>query len=110
MSAHGDSADSHSVGSPRLFFNVWLWLVVITGIEVFLGYETEHFSPGFMLSLLVVLSVIKAILIVSYFMHLKYERVSLALLLVPTAIFCMGMIVIFFFPDSMRLLQFRLPH
>ena len=110
MSAHGSDVGSHAPGSPKLFFNVWLWLVVITAIEVFLGYETEHFSPTFMLTLLVVLSLVKAVLIVSYFMHLKYEKMSLTLLLIPSTIFCMCMIIIFFFPDSVRLMQTRLPH
>ena len=110
MSTHETAMESHAPGSPRLFLSVWLWLVVITAIEVFLGYETQRFTPAFMLSLLVILSLVKAVLIVSYFMHLKYEKLSLTLLLIPTAIFCMTMIVIFFFPDSLRLLQNRLPH
>jgi len=108
MSTHGNSSESHAVGSPRLFTLVWLWLVVITAIEVFLGYETQHFTPTTMLSLLIVLSVVKAILIVSYFMHLKYEKLSLALILIPSVLFCLTMAMIFFFPDSWRLLQFRL--
>jgi cytochrome c oxidase subunit IV len=108
MSTHDSSDGMHAVGSPRLFMVVWIWLVVITAIEVFLGYETQHFSPTFMLTLLVILSVVKAILIVSYFMHLKYEKLSLTLLLIPSTVFCLSMILIFFFPDSLRLLQFRL--
>jgi len=107
MSAHGDPGEPHAAGSIRLFTIVWVWLVAITAIEVFLGYETQHFSPTFMLSLLIVLSIVKAILIVSYFMHLKYEKLSLTLLLIPSTVFCLCMILIFFFPDSLRLLQFR---
>jgi len=107
MNTHENLSESHAAGSPRLFFMIWIWLVVITAIEVFLGYETQHFSPTFMLTLLVILSVVKAILIVSYFMHLKYEKPSLALLLIPSTVFCLCMILIFFFPDSLRLLQFR---
>jgi cytochrome c oxidase subunit 4 len=110
MSTHGNATESHAPGSPRVFLSVWLWLVVITAVEVFLGYETQHFSPAFMLTLLVILSLVKAVLIVSYFMHLKYEKLSLTLVLIPSAIFCMCMIMIFFFPDSLRLLQNRLPH
>jgi cytochrome c oxidase subunit IV len=47
-------------------------------------------------------------LIVSYFMHLRYEKLSLVLILVPPTIFCICMILIFFFPDSWRLMQIRL--
>ena len=53
---------------------VWVWLAAITFIEVFLGYE--RLRPDLMLTLLVVLSLVKAALIVSYFMHLKYEKIE----------------------------------
>ena len=43
-------------------------------------------------------------MIVAYFMHLKYERLSLTLALIPATIFCIIMICIFFFPDSHRIL------
>jgi cytochrome c oxidase subunit IV len=105
MSTHGDGSDSHAAGSTRLFAFVWTWLVAITGFEVFLAYL--RLRPELMLGLLVVLSMVKAALIVSYFMHLKYEKLSLALLLVPSTLFCICMIVIFFMPDGLRALQLR---
>jgi cytochrome c oxidase subunit IV len=108
MSAHESGLEVHAVGSTRLFVMVWVWLAVITFIEVFLAYE--RLQPSLMLSLLVVLSVVKAALIVSYFMHLKYEKISLALLLIPVTIFCISMIIIFFMPDGARLMQMRLGH
>jgi cytochrome c oxidase subunit IV len=107
MSAHGNESSGHAVGSTRLFVTVWLWLAAITGIEVFLGYE--RLKPELMLTLLIVLSLVKAVLIVAYFMHLRYEKLSLALTLVPPTIFCITMILIFFFPDSVRLMQSRMP-
>jgi cytochrome c oxidase subunit 4 len=105
MSTHGNGSESHAAGSTRLFAFVWLWLVAITGFEVFLAYL--RLRPELMLSLLVVLSMVKAALIVSYFMHLKYEKLSLALLLVPATPFCICMIVIFFMPDALRAMQLR---
>ncbi len=109
MSAHGSSElESHAVGSTRLFGMVWVWLVVITFIEVFLAYE--RLRPDLMLTLLVVLSIVKATLIVSYFMHLKYEKIGLTLLLIPSTIFCICMIIIFFMPDGVRLMQNRMGH
>jgi cytochrome c oxidase subunit IV len=105
MSTHGNGSDSHAAGSTRLFAFVWTWLVAITGFEVFLAYL--RLRPELMLGLLVVLSMVKAALIVSYFMHLKYEKLSLALLLVPSTLFCICMIVIFFMPDGLRAMQLR---
>jgi cytochrome c oxidase subunit IV len=106
MSTQENGSEGHAVGSTRLFLSVWVWLVAITGFEVFLGYE--RLQPELMLGLLVALSLVKAALIVSYFMHLRYEKLSLALILVPPTIFCICMILIFFFPDSWRLMQIRL--
>ena len=106
MSENGSEAAGHAVGSTKLFLTVWIWLVAITGLEVFLGYE--KLQPQLMLTLLVILSVVKAALIIAYFMHLKYEKLSLALILIPPTIFCICMILIFFFPDSWRLMQIRL--
>jgi len=103
MSTHGGGSEGHQVGSTKLFVTVWVWLALVTGIEVFLGYE--QLQPVLMLTLLVILSIGKAALIVAYFMHLKYERFSLTLFLVPPTIFCIVMICIFFFPDSLRILQ-----
>jgi cytochrome c oxidase subunit 4 len=105
MSVHGSSLETHAVGSTRLFFMVWVWLVVITCIEVFLAYE--RLRPDLMLTLLIVLSLVKATLIISYFMHLKYEKIGLALLIIPSTIFCICMIIIFFMPDGLRLMQMR---
>ncbi len=86
---------------------VWLGLVGITFLEVFLAYE--ELQPTVMLTVLVVLSVVKAAMIMSIFMHLKYEKFSLVLLLIPAMIFCIMMMFIFFFPEAFRLLQMR-PH
>jgi cytochrome c oxidase subunit IV len=54
-----------------------------------------------MLIVLLGLSIIKAALIVAYFMHLKYERVSLILTIVPMLVVCI-MLLFVFFPDSFR--------
>jgi cytochrome c oxidase subunit 4 len=102
---HGLESHEHAAGSTRLFAFVWIWLVAITGFEVFLAYL--RLRPELMLGVLVVLSMVKAALIVSYFMHLKYEKLSLALILVPSTLFCICMIIIFFMPDGLRAMQMR---
>ena len=102
MSEHGHASEGHQVGSPKLFLTVWIILAVVTGIEVFLGYL--QLQPVVMLSILVLLSLFKAALIVAYFMHMKYERISLAVTLVPATIFCIFMMIVFFFHDSERIL------
>ena|ERR1700730_5030438 len=107
MDAHAHAEEAHAGASVGLNIAIWIGLVAITGLEVFLAYMA--LQPTLMLSLLVVLSVVKAGLIMSFFMHLKYEKFSLVLLLIPATIFCICMMFIFFFPEAVRLLQMR-PH
>ena len=101
MSSHAEAVASHVPATAKLFVMVWVGLVAITGIEVLLAYN--QIAPGIMLTILVGLSIIKAGMIMAFFMHLKYERFGLVLLLVPAFMFCVMMICIFFFPDSLRL-------
>ena len=96
----GDTAHAHGA-TTRLFLWVWGWLIVLTLVEVWLAYI--KINLGLMLILLVGLSVIKAALIIAYFMHLRFERLSLFLTLWPITVICMLLIVIFFFPDAFRL-------
>jgi cytochrome c oxidase subunit IV len=107
MNTQAHAEEAHAGASVGTNVAVWIGLVAITGLEVFLAYE--QLKPSVMLSILVALSVVKAALIMSYFMHLKYEKFSLVLLLIPATIFCICMMFIFFFPEAFRLLQMR-PH
>lgn len=96
MSAH---AEEHFAGSNKLFSMVWIALLVLTLIEVLLAYRPMQIH--FMLTILMGLSIIKAALIVAYFMHLKFERLSLVLTLVPMLVICICLLFVFF-PDSFR--------
>jgi cytochrome c oxidase subunit IV len=79
MTAHAH-VEEHFAGSNKLFISIWVWLVVLT---------------------LLGLSIIKAALIVAYFMHLKFERLSLILTIVPMLVVCI-ILLFAFFPDSFR--------
>src|ERR1041385_4106614 len=96
MAAH---AEEHFAGSNKLFISIWGWLVALTLIEIFLAYKTMTIHT--MLPILLGLSLIKSALIVSYFMHLKCERLSLILTLVPMLVVCICLLMVFF-PDSFR--------
>jgi cytochrome c oxidase subunit 4 len=99
MESHAEAEHEHFAGSNKLFFSIWVWLLLLTGIEVFLGYI--HVPIHLMLTILIGLSIIKAALIVAYFMHLRFERLSLVLTLVPMLVICICLLMVFF-PDSFR--------
>jgi cytochrome c oxidase subunit 4 len=77
----------------------------MTGIEVFLAYE--QIPVIIFLTALVGLSVIKAALIIAYFMHLRFEKLSLFLTLFPMLILCIVLMLVMFMPDSSRLMMMR---
>jgi cytochrome c oxidase subunit IV len=95
--------ESHG-GSNRENVIVWGGLLGLTAIEVFLAYI--QLNVTLMLIILMGASIIKAALIVAYFMHLKFERLSLILTIVPTLVVLLCLFAILF-PDSFRLHNLR---
>jgi cytochrome c oxidase subunit 4 len=100
-----DTATAHANSSARHYVVVWIYLLLVTALEVVLAY-THIFSVTMMLVILMVLSVGKAALIMAYFMHLRYERLSLILSIVPAGVVVISLLFAFF-PDSFRLLELR---
>ena len=97
----------HFEGSTKLFLNVLGGLLFLTVVEVFLAYI--HVPLTIMLTILIGLSLIKAAMIIAYFMHLRFERMSLVLTLIPTLVVCICLLFIVF-PDSFRTKSIRATH
>ncbi len=88
--------------SKSVFYWVWAALLVMTAVEVFLAYEQ---LPAIrMLSILLALSIVKAGLIIGYFMHLKYEITRMRRTLMVSLVVCLSLMSIFF-PDAFRILH-----
>jgi len=87
---------------------LWVWgaLLVMTGGEVWLAYQNMELIR--MLTILMGLSLVKAALIIAYFMHMKFERLSLFLTLFPMLIFCIVLMLIFL-GDATRIPLMRPP-
>ncbi|MFN7997327.1 MAG: cytochrome C oxidase subunit IV family protein [Bryobacteraceae bacterium] len=105
MSLHTEEVEHLTGATTKTFMTVWLALLFMTGVEVFLAYE--QVPVLIFLTALIGLSVIKAALIIAYFMHLKFERLSLFLTLFPMLILCIMLMLILFMPDSSRLMMMR---
>jgi cytochrome c oxidase subunit 4 len=97
----GCVAEQHRHHELMPFFYVWGALLVLTAIEVYLGYQ--NMEPKRMLSILMCLSLIKAALIIAYFMHMKYEASRMKLLTMCSLVFCLAMMMVFF-PDAFRII------
>lgn len=86
-------------GSNRENIIIWVALLVLTAAEVFLAYK--HINPTLMLIIVMVLSIIKAGLIIAYFMHMKFEQMTFIMTVVPILVVLLCLFAIFF-PDGKR--------
>jgi len=84
------------------FFWVWGALLVMTAIEVYLTYQ--NMQPVRMLTILMGLSLIKAALIIGYFMHMKFELSRMKWLTMASLVVCLALMMIFF-EDARRIIQ-----
>jgi len=103
---HTESPAEHTGASILTFSKVWIILLALTAVEVFLAYK--QLPILIMLISFLGLSIVKAAMIIAYFMHLKFERFSLFLTLFPMLIFCI-LLMFISMPDSQRLLNMRPP-
>jgi cytochrome c oxidase subunit IV len=84
------------------FYWVWIALLVMTAIEVYLTYQ--NMQPVRMLTILMGLSLLKAALIIGYFMHMKFEVSRMKWLTMASLVVCLALMMIFF-PDALRILS-----
>ena len=96
------SSTDNGHGSSRIYIWVWLWLVALTAVEIVLAFQALPVTV--MLLLLISLSLVKAGLIISYFMHLLHETRGLKWSMIPPMVIVI-VLMFGFFPDSLRLLN-----
>lgn len=89
-----------------LFNKVWIGLLALTALEVLLAY-VQIAGVVIMLIILLVLSVIKAGMIMASFMHLQFDHKHLKWVVVVPAVGCIAIMCFYFFPDAMLLLELR---
>ena len=94
--------EQHRHHAKGQFYWVWGALLIMTAIEVYLAYQ--NMAPVRMLSILMGLSVIKAALIIAYFMHMKFELSRMRWLTMCSLVVCLSLMCIFL-PDAYRILK-----
>lgn len=77
---HGADEEAHAHPTERAYIKIGIILFFITLIEVAIYYIES--VEGILVPTLIVLSTIKFILVVSYFMHLKFDDHRLRLIFV----------------------------
>lgn len=88
MSAHAATAQEHAHqddGKFHLFVQIAMILAVLTGIEIVLIYLP--FAKWLVVTTLVTLSLVKFVMVIFWFMHLKFDKAFC------TILFFIGMIL-----------------
>ncbi len=87
-----------------VYTKVWLALLGLTAVEVVLALQP--FAAILVLAVLLGLSAGKSALIMAWFMHLRHERASLTLALLPVLVTFI-LLLAGFLPDAARALRMR---
>jgi len=69
------SSEEHSHPTPGQYWKIAAFLAVVTAIEVAMFYIDRQLELGFLnAAVLLALSAIKFIVVVGWFMHVRYEK------------------------------------
>jgi len=72
-------SENHAHPSPRQYVQIAILLAVITGVEVALFYINEAVDMmGWDAPLLIILSLLKFVIVIGWYMHLRYEKSTLS--------------------------------
>jgi cytochrome c oxidase subunit 4 len=85
---HGADEEAHAHPTERDYIKIGAILFVITLIEVVIYYVEA--IEGILVPLLIALSAVKFIMVVGYFMHLKFDDSRLRLIFIIGMVFAIG--------------------
>jgi len=79
--------DGHQAHPLKVYFIVWVWLFILSACSYMVDFMS--FQGYLRWTLILFFMIVKAGLILAFFMHIKWERLSLtyAVLLPPIAVF-----------------------
>jgi cytochrome c oxidase subunit IV len=97
MSAPAVTSNDTSI---KPFVGVWIAVIAINLIELLIASRVHDTKVLF--GVLMALALVAAGLVMAFFMHLRYERRTLFLSLIPALVFVLFM-TLEMFPDSTRL-------
>lgn len=91
-------------GGITTYIVVYVVILVISALQILIAYSNVEGSRIFVRMFL--LAVIQAGLAITFFMHMKSEKRTLAFFLLPATVFVLAMMNMFW-ADSYRLLNLR---
>lgn len=98
-------ADTGHGSGYRIYAVTWFWLLAITVLEV--GVVLLGVPKILLATTLIVMAVLKAALILAYFMHLRYEKLSLVYAVVVPMFFLAIVLFSGVGPDALSVFTLR---
>ena len=92
-------------GGYKIYLTVWFWLLVITLLEI--GLVLARVPKALLVFSLITLALMKAALIMAYFMHLRYERLNLIYAVVTPMFFLAIVLFAMLGPDALHVFRSR---
>lgn len=90
QSTHHSEAEGAVHAPIRMYLVVWGWLFVLSALAYFV--DIAHLTGWLKTVLLSILALMKAGLIMAFFMHLRFERLSLVYAIVAPLILLIAMV------------------
>jgi cytochrome c oxidase subunit IV len=98
------SSSEHQSSSLTMYLLVYVAILVVSALQILVAYE--HIDVYRIFIRMLLLAIVQAGLAITFFMHMRSEKRTLALFLLPAAIFVLAMMNMFW-SDSFRLLNMR---
>jgi cytochrome c oxidase subunit 4 len=88
--------EEHAPTSSSVYVKIFVVLFVVTAVEVFASYLTDVGLPlWFEIAVLILLSVIKGVLVVMFYMHLRFDSRWFSSLFVGAVSIAVFMVIVF---------------
>ena len=84
--------NEHAESHPHVnYFGVFIALCVCTALSV--AFDLAHFTPTLLVTAVLAVAFAKAMFVMTYFMHLKFEGAWKFVILMPTTILAIGLMI-----------------
>jgi len=87
---------SEHILSSKLYYGIWITLLILTGVTV--GAATVDLGPFNTVVALVIAS-LKAVLVILFFMHVKYSSERMTKVVIVSAIFWLMLLLVLSLSD-----------
>ncbi|SFH79640.1 cytochrome C oxidase subunit IV family protein [Planctomicrobium piriforme] len=87
-----EPSDQHVDAHPQVhYFSIFIALCICTALSVL--FDVVHLTPKLLVFFVLAVAIAKAMFVMTYFMHLKFEGKWKFIILAPTTILALGLVI-----------------